>query len=666
MMNERHAVLFQPIQIGGVEIKNRYVMAPMADFGLVDAGGVPTNDGIEYFVTRARGGMGLIMTGTCFVDDTIEKIGTHTLMCASGTDKWHALQQYNRMAERIHAYGGKLFIQLASGYGRSGHIPESAGEAVGPSEMTNRWDPNLKHRAMTAQEVETLVRAFGDAAAFFQRCGTDGVEVHAVHEGYLLDQFTMECFNHRTDQYGGSFENRYRFAVEIVQAIKARCGARFPVSLRYTAKHYMKGLLEGAVEGEEFVEMGRDLPEAVEAAKYLEAAGYDALNVDLGCYDAHFWNHPSVYQRDALYLDAAARIKEAVSVPVIVAGRMDDPDVGARAVREGKCDMVGLARPALADPDIPNKVALGQYARIRPCISCNYGCCNKVHLDAGRQGCAVNAQCARELETVLTPALEKKLVVVAGGGPGGCECARVLALRGHRVILLESSDRLGGALRSACMPSFKGHDRLLIRYFEKELERLGVDVRLGAAASVETVRALHPDVVVTATGAKPFVPPIPGAEKGMTAVQALLDVQKVGQRAVIVGAGQVGVELGLWLLELGRQVTIVEAAPDFMPQALYSDREHAQALLSYRGGRVELGVQVLEIGEHDVRVQCANGAEECLPADSVILATGFRSDGRVYQDMRAAFPQVYNIGDSVKSRNIYYAVHEAYELASHL
>lgn len=665
-MKEQHRILFDPIRIGGIEVKNRYVLAPMADFGLVDNGGVPTDDGVEFFVTRARGGIGLIMTGTCFVDDTIEQIGTKTLMCATKTDKWKAMQQYNKMADRIHAYGGKLFVQLASGYGRSAHVPDSAGAAIGPSEIPNRWDPDLKHRAMTTEEVETLVRAFGEAAAFFKKCGVDGVEIHAVHEGYLLDQFTMECFNHRTDKYGGSFENRYRFAVEIVQTIKARCGARFPVSLRYTAKHYMKGLLDGAVEGEEFVEMGRDMPEAIEAAKYLEKAGYDALNVDLGCYDAHFWNHPSVYQKDALYLDAAARIKEVVSVPVIVAGRMDDPDVGAEAIRTGKCDMVGLARPALADAELPNKVALSQFDRIRPCIGCNYGCSVKVHLDSGRQSCAVNAQCAHELETVLVPAVEKKHIVVIGGGPGGCECARVAALRGHKVTLLEAAETLGGAMISASMPSFKHHDKLLIRYFANELDRLGVDVRLGVWGDADTVGSLNPDVVVTATGAKPFVPPIRGAEKGITATDALMDIEKVGHKAVIIGAGQVGMELGLWLLERGHEIVIVEATRSIMPQAHYSDREHAEALLKFRKGRMELGVRVQEIGEGGVEILKSDGTQEHLEADTVILATGFRSDESAYRQMRSVFPAVYNIGDSVRSRNIYYAVHEAYELASHL
>ena len=665
-VNKNHAPLFEPIAIGGVELKNRYAMSPMASFGLVDAGGVPTDDGVEYFVTRARGGIGLILTGVCYVDDVVEGITSKTLMCTSSTDKWQAMQQYCKMAERIHAFGGKLFIQLGSGYGRSARIPSAAVNAIGPSEMPNRWEPALRHRAMTTEEVEHLVAAFGEAAAFFQRCGVDGVEIHAVHEGYLLDQFTMECFNHRADKYGGSFENRYRFAVEIVETIKQRCGKRFPVSLRYSPKHYMKGLLDGAVAGEVFTEMGRDLPEGIQAAQYLEQAGYDALNVDVGCYDAHFWNHPSVYQKDGLYLEAAAAVKAAVHIPVIVAGRMDDPELGARAIREGMCDIVSLGRPCLADPEIPNKVAQGQLERIRPCISCNYGCCTKVHQDSARAGCAVNAQCAHELETVLLPPAEKKHVAIVGGGVGGCECARVAALRGHRVTLLEASGQLGGAMLVASQPSFKHHDKLLIRYFVNELARLGVDVRLHTAGTVETVAALAPDVVVTAVGAKPFVPPIPGAENAMLASDALLHIDQVGRRVVIIGAGQVGVETGLWLLEKGHSVTIVEATDKFMPQGLYSDVEHAAALLKYHGSRVLLRAAVQEIRPDGLTLHTGTGEAETLEADTVILATGFRGDDSVYKTLRTVFPVTYNIGDSVRARNIYHAVHEAYELASHL
>ncbi len=677
-MKELHQELFKPIRIGKLELKNRYAMAPMASFGLVDENGILTDDGVEYFVTRAKGGAGLIMTGTCFVEDEVEGILPHTLMCTDNTDKWIEMQQFNKLAERCHAYGSKVFVQLASGYGRSARIPTSATKAVAPSEIPNRWDPTIIHREITKAEIKKIVDAFGKAAAFCRKCGIDGVEVHAVHEGYLLDQFTVPFFNKRTDEYGGSFENRYRFAVEVVESIKEACGKDYPVSLRFTLKHYIKDLLSGGVEGEEFEEMGRDTEEGLKAAKYLVDAGYDALSVDLGCYDAHYWNHPSVYQRDGLYLEAAEMVKKVVDVPILVAGRMDNPDFGSKSIEEGKCDILAIGRPLLADPELPNKVATGKLDMIRPCISCNYGCCTKVHQSSGRAGCAVNAQCANELNTEILPVVQKKNVVVIGGGPGGCECARVLRLRGHRVTLLEKEDKLGGALNIASQPSFKKHDLQLIRYFESELSRLGVEVKTSCEASVDSVGRLNPDVIIVASGAKACAPSFPGADKCKYAEEILVmntpegfpkDVQ-LGENIVIIGAGQVGVETGLMLLmdekNTKRNVTIVEITNQFMPQALYSDSEHARALLDFYEADVMLETKVEKYEYGVLSLETNDGKQIRIPADEVILATGYRSDTKVYEDMRNNFDIVYNIGDSSKARNIYFAIHEANELARYI
>lgn len=684
-MKAEHKILFSPIKIGNLELKNRYAMAPMASFGLVDQGGVLTDDGVEYFVTRAKGGAGLVMTGTCFVEDEVEGILSHTLMWTDNTDKWQEMQQFNKLAERCHTYGSKVFIQLASGYGRSARIPTSATKAVAPSPIPNRWDPTIMHREITKEEIKKIVDAFGKAAAFCKKCGIDGVEVHAVHEGYLLDQFTVPFFNQRTDEYGGSFENRYRFAVEVVESIKAACGKDFPVSLRFTLKHYVKDLLSGGVEGEDFEEKGRDIEEGLKAAKYLVDAGYDALSVDLGCYDAHYWNHPSVYQKDALYLEAAEMVKKVVDVPVMAAGRMDNPDTGANAIAEGKCDIVLLGRPLLADPELPNKTASGNLDLIRPCISCNYGCCTKVHQSSGRAGCAVNAQCANELHTQIIPAMEKKKVVVVGGGPGGCECARVLALRGHEVTLLEKSDRLGGALNVASAPSFKHHDLQLIKYFADELKRLGVDVHTSTEANAENVAKYNPDVVVVSSGAKPWAPKFPGSEKTIFAEEVLRKyiedkgILNLGDDVVIIGAGQVGVETGLMILEdqsvnpsinsstnPAINLTIVELTDKFMPQALYSDAEHAEALLAYNGAKVMLKTSTEGYDGEVLTVKDSEGKTLEIKADTVIMATGYRSNVDTYNELREAFPQVYNIGDSQRARNIFFAVHEANELARYI
>ena len=253
-----------------------------------------------------------------------------------------------------------------------------------------------------------------------------------------------------------------------------------------------------------------------------------------------------------------------------------------------------------------------------------------------------------------------------GGGPGGCECARVAALRGHAVTLFEAEDHLGGAMNMASQPPFKYHDKHLIAYFGNELDRLGVKVCLGTKATPENVKAENPDVVVTACGAYSFVPPIEGKEKAVLPEKILFDPESAGENVVIIGAGQVGVEIGLWLQDLGRKVTVVEATDKFMPAAHYSDAEHAMALLKFKGSEVMLKVSVNQITDSSVEITDADGKALSLKADTVVMATGFRGDTKTYEEMRENFPMVYNIGDSVKARNIFYAVHEAYELASHL
>ncbi len=663
-MQKHHKIFFKHIEIAGCEIKNRFFMAPMGCFGLVDNEGILTDEGVEYYVERARGGMGLIITGICIVENEFEKINPIVLFCTKKTDPFRYMQKMKRLTDRVHAYGCKIFLQLSSGFGRAAMIPMIAANAVAPSVVENKWDSNIIHRELTTAEVEQYIASFGRAAEMAQHCGFDGVEIHAVHEGYLLDQFSTEIFNQRTDRFGGSFENRYRFAAEIVQTIKKACGNSFPVSLRYTPKHYMKGIRQGAVPGESFVELGRDMPEGIEAAKLLVTSGYDSLNVDLGCYDSHYWSHPPVYHKDGLYLDAAAQLKDAVDVPVMVAGRMDDPEYGAKALLEARCDMIGLGRPSLADPCIPNKIRTGHSDRIRHCISCNYGCSQRVSL-AGKIGCAVNPQCANELYGKIVPAQKKKKVVIVGGGPAGAECARVCALRGHEVILFEKGNRIGGQLLPAAKAGFKKYTLKLCDWYANELELLGVDVQLNTSADMESILKEKTDTVVMAVGAKPVVPEIPGIANKNTclATEVLDDISKAKQNIVILGAGQVGVETAILLLQEGRHVTIVEIEDTFMATGHGSDIEMAHDLISYYGGHVLLRTEVLEIVDSGVRIKNDQG-ERFMEADTVIVATGYVADDALYKELEEELESIYNIGDSAGVRNIYYAVNEGFELAT--
>lgn len=663
-MEREYEPLFEPIDIGGCRIKNRYAMAPMGCFGMTDTEGIITDDCIEYYVERARGGVGLIVTGMTIVEDAFEKNVKPTLpFITAGTNHARLRVQLMKLTERVHAHDCRIFLQMSGGFGRATRAGTFANGHTAPSPVENCFTKGLMHRALETREVEQIVESFGREAAFAQSCGFDGVEIHALHEGYLIDQFATELFNQRTDKYGGSFENRYRFAIEILQAIKKACGQAFPVSVRYSPKHYIKAMGQGALPGEEFTELGRDMPEGIKAAQYLQQMGYDALNVDSGSYDAHFWSHPPVYFEDGMYLADAAAVKKAVDIPVLCAGRMDDPAMGAQAIAQGRIDMVSVGRGLLADPQLPNKVRAGRAATVRPCISCNFGCTSNIRR-TGTIGCAVNAECAKERVRRVAPAREKKSVLVVGGGPAGCEFARVSALRGHRVALWEQKDRLGGQLIPAACAPFKHHDSQLAGWFASQLGSLGVEVRLNTTACEGSILAHRADVVVFACGALPHSPAVPGLQLPhvVQACQLLQQPALAGQSVVIIGAGQVGVETALWLAQLGRQVTLVEMGDALMPDGHHNSVAMAQQLLRRDGARVLLNTRLCAVEDGRVLAEGADGPVQ-LPAHTVVLATGYRPQHALYQAVAPKVPQALLLGDARKVRNIYFAVNDAYEAA---
>lgn len=361
-----YANLFEKTRIGSCELKNRFAMAPMGPLGLGDAEGGFNQRGIDYYTERAKGGTGLIITSVTFVDNEVEE---HAMPSCPGAtyNPVHFVRTAREMTERIHAYGAKVFLQLSGGFGRV-TIPTNLGEfpPVAPSAIPHRW-LNKTCRPLTVEEIHSIVKKFGDGAYNAKRAGFDGVQIHAVHEGYLIDQFAIALFNNRTDEYGGSLENRLRFAKEIVEEIKARCGQDFPVALRYSPKSMMKDWRVGALPGEEFKEAGRDLDEGVEAAKLLVEYGYDALDVDVGTYDAWWWNHPPMYQEKGLYRKYAKLMKETVNVPILMAGRMDNPEMASACIADSTCDIISLGRPPAGRPRLCEQAAR-QPVRIRPAL----------------------------------------------------------------------------------------------------------------------------------------------------------------------------------------------------------------------------------------------------------------------------------------------------------
>ena len=659
-------ILFTPLSIGKVSIKNRFAMAPMGPLGLGDEQGGFNQRGIDYYTARARGGTGLIITGVTFVDNTIEEHGMPN--CPNSTyNPVQFVRTSREMTERVHAYNARIFLQMSGGFGRVA-IPTNLGEfpPVAPSPIQHRW-LDKTCRALTVDEIHELVRDFGEGAYNAKRAGFDGVQIHAVHEGYLIDQFAISLFNQRTDEYGGSLENRLRFAREIVEEIKRRCGQDFPVMLRYSPKSFIKALREGALPGEEFEEKGRDLPEGVEAAKLLVSYGYDALDVDVGSYDAWWWSHPPMYQKKGLYMPYAKLVKENVNVPVLCAGRMDDPDMAEGAVMDGVCDIISLGRPLLADPDYVNKLRRGERKCIRPCISCQEGCMGRIQ-EYSMVNCAVNPQAARERVTAYNPVLKAKHVLVIGGGVAGCEAARVLAERGHKPEIMERSDYLGGNLLAAGAPSFKEDDIALVRWYENEMQRLNVPVHFNAPVDPASKLYDEYDAVIVATGATPKKFPLGENAPVYTATDALLGKTPIGERVTVVGGGLVGCETALWLAQEGKHVTIVEALDRLMAvnkPLCHANSEMLERLLPFHGVETLVSSSVQKYENGKLLVKTPQG-EQQLDCDTVILSVGFREDRGVFDAWENSAKEIYLLGDAKKVANIMYAVWDAFEVANHI
>lgn len=648
-----------------MEIRNRFAMAPMA-MGQLDDHWAYKQESIDHFTERARGGTGLIITGANFIENRIEKHRKASFPCPL-EDPQSYMTQLKKMSDNIHAYNSKLFVQLTAGLGRSA-IPAMIldNTFVAPSATTNRWDPSIQHRALTTEEIYELIKDFATCAMLAKMGGADGIEVHAVHEGYLLDNFTMEYFNQREDEFGGDLMGRLRFPLAILQAVKQACGKDFPVILRFSLKSFIRAERHGILPGESYPELGRDIEEGLQFAKILTEAGYDALNVDAGSYDAWYWAHPPFFQDRGLYLPFAEKVKKVVKVPVLTAGRMGYPQLVAEALQEGKCDMVVLGRPLLADPEFVNKMRQGNIQDIRPCLSCHDGCFNRAH-SMRLMSCAVNPQCNREKEAAFCKAEHTKSCLVIGGGPAGMEAARILALRGHTVTLVEKEKQLGGMYRWASVPEFKDDGKLLISWYEHQMERLKVQVELNSDIQAQDPRIEAADVVICATGSHAFLPPIKGIEYGVTAVDVLKGAVTAKKEATIIGGGLVGCELAIWLSQHGKSVRIIEMADTLMSTGAPADmnKQMILELLEHHQVEIRLQTKLQEIREHEIVVE-TQGAIQELASDCTILALGYRSNRSLYDQILLKAKDIYNIGDSSHPKDIMEGIWDAYELCSHL
>ena len=646
----KYTELLKPFKIGKLNIKNRMCMGA-ATLAQVGPNGEMTAEGANYFIERARGGFGLITQQAVWADMAVEKnIG---LLCP-----WNNPALFTRsvakMIDRIHRYGCKLFCQVTMGIGRN------VIGCAAPSELPYYFDPSKTARELTVEEIQQKIQWVIKTAKFLKGCGYDGIEVHAMHWGYLIDEFAMSITNHRNDQYGGSLENRIRVCKEIVEGIKAECGADFPVTSKMGMKSYIKGLYQPTWDGEG--EAGRTLEEAIEIAKLLESYGYDALTVNSGIYDSFYRALPPSYVPREDVLKLSAELKKHVNIPVMAIGRLNDPDLSERAIAEGMTDAVVYSRAAMADPEFPKKVMMGEPELIRPCLSCNMGC----FLNGC---CAVNPQAARELTYGLTKAMNPKKIMVVGGGAAGMEFARTATLRGHKVSLYEREDTLGGNLIPAGTHSFKAEIKALNHWYQGELAHLGVDVHTGCAVTAELVREIRPDAVVLAVGAKPVMPrSIPGIDsaKSVCCTDAILGKAPVGETVVVVGGGLTGCELAVDLAGHGKRVTVVEMSGKILSSGPATPPQNVMALnllMEKYGVTVLTGTKLDAINDSGALVTGSDGESRCLEADTVVMSVGLRPEPSMASKLYGEGIEVYEIGDGRSVANIHSAVWDAYEVA---
>jgi 2-enoate reductase len=636
--------LFERARIGNVEFKNRIAMAPMGTAGMADADLGYSRRLIDFYAARAKGGVGMIITGAAIANTRLEGGLAHFLPRLDGPQY---VSRLSELADAMHHHGAKLIVQLSAGFGRVNYLLGNTIPPISASEVPCFRDQNVSTRPLSTEEIGELMMSFAMAAAIVKTAGADGIEIQG-YGGYLIDQFQTALWNKRTDQYGGDLNGRLRFPLELIGATRAMVGPGFPIIYKFTPEHY--------------IPEGRHLDEGLEMARRLERAGVDALHVDGGCYEV--WNRviPGMYEEPACQIPLAEAVKAVVTIPVIAHGKLGVPAVARRVVEDGKADFVAIGRALLADPEWAKKVKAGRVEDIRPCIACNEVCLGKRFY----LSCTVNPQAGLEREYVLTPIGGRTRVLVIGGGPGGLEAARAAAARGCEVTLWEKSDRLGGKLHVAAVPEFKRDLRPLIDYLARQVDKAGVTVELRKAATPELVRQHNPDVVFLAVGSTFKMPAVRGIDHGhvLNTVEVYAGSKPVGQRVIVVGGGLCGCEAAAYLAQQGKQVTIVEMARELVSESSKTINNilAIHALLEQTGVEVLTRTTLVEITRAGVSVD-RNGNTEALPADTVVIATGFAPDVSLRDALEAQGTDVVTIGDCSKPRNIDDAIGEGFHAA---
>jgi len=643
--------LFTPIRIGSMEVKNRIVMAPMTTNWAPDDGTV-SQKMVDYWEARAKGGVGLIIFEAVTIDAAFQYI-----IKTVGLWDDKLIPSFKRFVDAMHAHGAKVAPQI------SHPGPESFSwlkgvQPVGPSPVVCKTHGQVC-RELTLEEIKTIVGQYGDAARRAREAGCDAMELHAAHSYMLAGSFLSPLRNKRTDAYGGTIDGRLRFLLEVIKSIRVKAGTDFPVILR--------------ISGDEHLPGGRDILDSQYIAPKLVEAGVDAFHISGGVVPDVFWRIlPCIGTQPGLNVPAAAAVKQVVDVPVMVVGRINDPRLAEDILVKGYADMVVMGRALLADPELPNKAREGSLEDIAPCTSCGQGCL-RTQLTYEPMTCVINPAVGREKEMVITPATKQKRVLVIGGGPGGLEAARVSALRGHKVTLWEKASKLGGQINLAAIPPMKQELSKWIIYLSTQVKKARVKVELNKEATPELIEKAKPDVVIVATGGKPLIPAVPGAEreKVVTANDVLEGKLAISRgKVLIIGGGMVGCEVADMLADPGYNqttgsvpVTIVEMLADIGLDVIPQTRMLLLPRLREKGVKAITSATVKEILEDGV-VIIKDGQEETIRGmDFIILACGTESVDELSAKIKDKVPEVHIIGDAKAPRKALEAIAEAVEIA---
>jgi len=638
--------LFESVRIGKLALKNRISMAPMGVGGLVNTDGSLSQQGIDYFVRRAEGGVGLIRVGFTRTNSEFELVKDYLLLKNLVVDNKIHIKWLSALAEAVHAYGAKISIQLSAGVGRiAGRDVQIKGQPIGPSVLDCFWSPHNKTRELCTEDIEKIIGYFHNSAEIVKRAGFDAIEIHG-HEGYLIDQFSTGLWNHRTDEYGGSLENRMKFSGRLIKAVKQGAGEDFPVIYRYGLIHELKG--------------GRTIEEGLQIAGILEQAGADALDIDSGCYETWYLPHPPTTMEPAFDIELAAKVKQEVSIPVIASGKLGYPEIAERIIQENKADFVSLGRPLLADPDWVNKVKSKRNDEIRYCIGCHEGCLKRI-FEHKHISCAVNPATGNEQRMTVTPAKNTKKVMVIGGGVAGLEAARVCAERGHQVELWEKGNYLGGNFHPDYLPKFKLDYKLYLNYLIKQMQIQSITYHLNKEADINAIKDYQPDVVFVACGSSSVLPDIKGIDKCsyIYAKDLFTKSISISGKVVIIGGGIIGLETALLLAQKQCEVTVLECCASAGSDMFLANKMHLLKLLSDSKVSIICDANITSVEGKNIFY---NNTEK-IGFDNLVVAAGLRSNDNLAAVLEKEEIKYYSIGDSVKPRKVIDAVWEAYKTA---